>query len=130
MSHVYYGLLNWGSANSTALESIRRNLRKTVRIIDFAKRQAHSQPIFTKLALLNFDDTYKKHKCEVAKFMFDINSTRGNFQNSFQKASSIHSYPTRFSSKGNFVIPRNTTSYKQRSILCVLVSKSGMKSHI
>ena len=77
-SHMLYGILNWGSAYNTNLEPLKCNLRKAIRVIDFAKYQAHSKPLFKKYSLLNFDSMYK---LEVAKFMFDIYHENGEIFN-------------------------------------------------
>ena len=58
-SHMLYGILNWGSAAKTNLEPLKRSLRKVVRIIDFAKYQAHSEPLFKKYNLLNLTTCIK-----------------------------------------------------------------------
>ena len=66
---MLYGILNLGSAAKTNLEPLKRSLRKAVRVIDFARYQAHCEPLFKKYNLLNVDNMYK---IEVAKFMFDF----------------------------------------------------------
>ena len=43
---MLYGILNLGSAAKTNLEPLKSSLRKAVRLIDFAKYQAHSEPLF------------------------------------------------------------------------------------
>ena len=57
-SHVLYGILNWGCANKTTLEPLKRYLRKAVRVIDFANYTTYSGPIFKCLKILNFDELY------------------------------------------------------------------------
>ena len=60
---MLYGILNWGSAAKTNLEPLKRDLRKAVTVIDFAKYQAHSEPLFKKYNLLDFDNMYRvSHK--------------------------------------------------------------------
>lgn len=72
-SHTLYGILNWGCANSATLEPLKRNLRRAIRIIDFAEYTAHSDLVFKRLEILNFD---KLNMLETAKFMFQI--SKGN----------------------------------------------------
>ena len=48
---MLYGILNWGSAVNTNLEPLKRNLCKAVRVTDFAKYQAHSEPLFKKYSI-------------------------------------------------------------------------------
>ena len=69
-SHVLYGLLNWGCANKTTLETLKISLRNAVRVLDFASYTAHTEPIFKCFKLLNLENLYK---LETAKFMFQIN---------------------------------------------------------
>ena len=111
-SHVLYGLLNWGCANKTTLESLKINLRKAVRVIDFASYTAHSEPIFKRFKLLNLDNLYK---LETAKFMFHINQENsGNFlQKEFMKTSKLHCYNTRQSSGLGFSLPSISTNFKR-----------------
>ncbi|MCP4484704.1 MAG: reverse transcriptase family protein, partial [Flavobacteriaceae bacterium] len=75
-SHILYGILNWGCANKTALEPIKRNLRKAIRVIDFAHHTAHSEPIFKRLKIFNF---VKLYTLETAKIMFEINKDPEEF---------------------------------------------------
>ena len=114
-SHMLYGILNWGSAYNTNLEPLKCNLRKAIRVIDFAEYQAHSKPLFKKYNLLNFDNMYK---LEVAKFMFDIYHENGEiFNNLFIKANVHHHYETRQSLNDNFSFPLGSKNYKQKSII-------------
>ena len=46
------------------MEPLRGSLCKAIRVINFAKYQAHSESLFKKCNLLNFDNMYK---LEVAK---------------------------------------------------------------
>ena len=112
---MLYGILNWGSAYNTNLEPLKCHLRKAIRVIDFAKYQAHSKPLFKKYSLLNFDSMYK---LEVAKFMFDIYHENGEiFNDLFIKTNERHHYETRQSSNDNFSFPLVSTNYKKKSII-------------
>ena len=111
-SHVLYGLLNWGCANNTTLESVKINLRKAVKVIDFASYTAHSEPIFKRFKLLNLDNLYK---LETANFMFHIyQENSGNFlQKEFMKTSKLHCYNTRQLSNLGFSLPCISTNCKR-----------------
>ena len=74
-SHVLYGILNWGCASKTILEPLKCNLRKAVRIIDSANYTTHSEPIFKRLKIFNFDKLYM---LETAKMIFQINNNTSN----------------------------------------------------
>ena len=91
-SHVLYGILNWGCANRTTLENLKCNLRKAVRVIDFANYTAHSEPIFQRLKILNFDKLYM---LETAKMMFQVKHNEFSLENEFIKTKNVHKYNTR-----------------------------------
>ena len=84
-------MLNWGCANKSILEPLKRNLRKAIRVADFAPYTAHSDPIFKQLNILNFDKLYR---LETAKFMFQVitDDDYGNLGNEFVKTKQLHSY--------------------------------------
>ena len=69
-SHALYGIFNWGCGTKSILEPLKRNLRKAIWVAHLAPYTTHSDPIFKRLSLLNFDKLYK---LETAKFMFEIN---------------------------------------------------------
>ena len=109
-SHVLYGILNWGCAKKTTLEPLKRNLRKAVRVIDFANYTAHSEPIFKRLKIFNFDKLYM---LETAKMMFQINTDKTILEGKFVKTKNLHKYNTRQSSSEGFSLPSITTNYKK-----------------
>ena len=88
-SHVLYGILNWGCAKKTTLEPLKRNLRKAVRVINFANYTAHSEPIFKRLKIFNFDKLYM---LETAKMMFQINTDKTILEGEFVKTKNLHKY--------------------------------------
>ena len=77
-SHVLYSILNWGCANRTTLEHLKCNLQKAIRVIDFANYTAHSEPIFKRLKIFNFDKLYK---LETAKMMFQVSHNKCSLDN-------------------------------------------------
>ena len=62
-------------AYKTNLEPLKSSICRAVRVINFAIYKAHSEQLFKKHNLLNFDNMYK---LEVAKFMFDIYHESGS----------------------------------------------------
>ena len=121
-----YGVLNWGCASKTILEPLKCNLRKAVRIIDSANYTAHSEPIFKRLKLFNFDELYM---LETAKMTFQINNnTSNNFlQDEFMKTKNLHKYNTRQSSSEGFSLPSIYTNYK-KALLLLIELNSGTPS--
>ena len=53
--HTDYGLINWGCANKTTLNSVRKNVKKAVRILSFKKKDCYTETLFENLRILNFD---------------------------------------------------------------------------
>ena len=111
-SHALYGILNWGCASKSILEPLKRNLRKAIRVADFAAYTAHSEPIFKRLNLLNFDKLYK---LETAKFVFQISKETSytNLGHEFIKTKSLHCYNTRQSSNLGFSLQAISTKFKR-----------------
>ena len=110
--HALYGILNWGCASKSILEPLNCNLRKAIIVTDFAAYTAHSEPIFKRLRLLNFD---KLHKLETAKFMFQINKETSytTLGHEFLKTESLHCYNTRQSSGLGFSLQAISTNSKR-----------------
>ena len=77
-------------------------MRKSVRVIQFKSYQAHSEPLFKKLGVLNFDNLFK---LEAAKFMFDIHHENKNsfFNNEFIETNKLQKYNTMQSSQKIFL---------------------------
>ena len=111
-SHALYGILNWGCARKSILEPLKRNLRKAIRVTDFAPYTAHSDPIFKRLRLLNFGKLYK---LETAKFMFQINKDNSytTLGHECLKTKKLHCYNTRQSSGLGFSLQAISTNSKR-----------------
>ena len=94
------------------MEPIKRNLRKAIRVIDFAHHTAHSEPIFKRLKIFNFDKLYT---LETAKIMFEINKDPEKFpiKHEFIKTKDLHRYNTRQSSSEGFSLPLISTKLKK-----------------
>ena len=107
--HVLYGILNWGCANRTTLEHLKCNFRKAIRAIDFANHTAHSEPIFKRLKILNFDKLYK---LETAKMMFQVSHNKFSLENELIKTKTVHNYSTRQSSSEGFSLPSISSNLK------------------
>ena len=75
-SPIRCGILNWGCANKSTLEPLKGDLRKARRVTDFAHYTAHSEPIFSRLQIFNFDKLYM---LETAKAMFEVNQNLDKF---------------------------------------------------
>ena len=67
--HLDYGLLVWGSATSTNLKPIKKNLQKAIRKMLFKNRSHSIEPLFKVLKILDFE----KHKfLTISSFMWQL----------------------------------------------------------
>ena len=67
--HLDYGLLVWGSATSTNLKPIKKNLQKAIRKMLFKNRSHSVEPLFKDLKILDFE----KHKfLTISSFMWQL----------------------------------------------------------
>ena len=109
-SHAMYGISNWRCANKSTLETLKCSLRKAVRVADFASYIPHSDPIFKRLKLLNFDNLYK---FETGKFMFQINkdASSSTLGAEFLKTKILHHYNTIQSSSLGFSLQSISTNF-------------------
>ena len=71
--HIDYGLINWGCASTINLDSVRKNIKKAIRLISLQKKESHCQPRFAKLKLLDFDQYYQ---LSTAKFMWNLSNNK------------------------------------------------------
>ena len=89
--------------------------KKAIRIITFAKFDAHTSLLFYELKLLKFSDLIFLQR---AMFMFEYqqNLTPPAFANFFVPVSKIHNYNTRLSSRKSYYIPAVRTNYGKFSL--------------
>ena len=64
-SHLIYGIISWGSANSTT--PITTLQKKAIRIIHNEPYNSHTEPLFKSSKILKFDDLYKQHAAIFAR---------------------------------------------------------------
>ena len=56
---LIYGILTWGGIKNSELQKIRSLQKKAISAVDNNTFKADSNPLFSKLKVLNLDDTYK-----------------------------------------------------------------------
>ena len=54
--YINYRIINWGGAYKTTLDPLAKCMKSAVRLITYQSRTTHSQPLFTELNLLCFND--------------------------------------------------------------------------
>ena len=106
--HIDYGLINWGCASTTNLDSIRENVKKAVRLISFQKKESHCKPLFAKLKLLDFDQYYQ---LSTAKFMWNLSNNKLPLSISSMFKRNVTSISGH---ENDFVLPIINTEVKRR----------------
>ena len=108
ISHLNYGLLNYGRCSNKYIEPLNKLLNKSLRCIHFCGYKENVLKYYVKHNILKVQDMYR---LELGKFMFKYK--KGllpiNFINYFSESNKSHKYETRFS-KDNYVIPQKNKS--------------------
>ena len=107
LPYINYGILVWGT-NTQRIEKLQKT---AVRIISNSKYNAHSEPLFKKLALLNISDIYK---ISILKFYFKYknNMLPAYFNSIFESSATLHDYNTRNRQQSLANIPRTVSVAK------------------
>lgn len=115
--HLLYGILGWGSSNSSILHPLQVLQNKIIRIICFTKRNEHvtNNSLFQKLNILKLKDIYY---LEMAKFMyqFEKGELPNLFQSYFVSAKAIHKYNTRNANNKNYYIHSINSNTAKKSL--------------
>ena len=110
LPHLNYGILVWGT-NSIKLQKIQK---KSIRLIQLAKYNAHTEPIFKELKLLKLTDLCTLHEL---KFCYKLENRilpQYFYTGMFQKLSNTHEYQTR--GNNNYALPAIKHSFAKMSI--------------
>ena len=70
-SHLEYGILAWGNANSKRIGKIGKLQKKLVRNLTGAKFLSHTDPLFAKTKILKYEDIFTLN---ANKFMYKFNN--------------------------------------------------------
>ena len=100
--HLLYGIIFWSGASKFNFNKIFKVQKKIVRLITGSPFRAHTNPLFSRLAMLKLEDIKKLEMC---KFIYN-NLDEENFFN-FSTRSSVHSHDTRNRSQLNLPQPRS-----------------------
>ena len=105
-SHLLYGMLTWGSENTTTLKPLQTNQNKIVRLMCKVHKTSHvtNNSFYTRLSILKIIDLYK---VELAKFFHSYQRNRlpQIFQDYFQPVKSLHKHFTRNLHTDKFYLP-------------------------
>ena len=111
-SHIEYGLLLWGNTHKSYTNQIVVLQKKCIRAIMGVPYNAHSEPLFQHLKLMNFEQLLKYH---LGKFMYlSINKQLPINLDIFTRNNVLHDHQTRQRNEPHHFIRR--TSLASRCI--------------
>ena len=108
--HIDYGLMNWGCPNKTSLDSVKKNIKKAVRILSFKRKDCHTETLFVNLRILNFDSY---NEFTIGKFMWKLSNNYLPMCITTLFKSSEIVIPGH---ENNFILPTISIEIKRRSI--------------
>ena len=111
-SRLRYGILSWSTASQTQLNRLRVLQNKALRFITFSRPDTSMLPLYAKLNVLPLDKLVLLHQV-TNMYSFTNNLLPPAFTSYCTKPQ--HGFNTRFS-KNNFLIPKQTSSLKEKSI--------------
>ena len=116
--YISYAIEAWGSATSINLKRVQTKQNHIIRIIFFAtlygKDTESAKPLINLLNILTVENIFKLHVLKFVHNWFN-NKLPYSFDGAFTKASEMHSYNTRYASKGNlYKIKVHTNVGKQK----------------
>ena len=111
-SRLRYGILSWSTATQNQLNRLRVLQNKALRFITFSRPDVSMLPIYAKLNVLPLDKLILLHQVTYM-YCFTNDLLPPVFASYCAKPQ--HGINTRFS-KNNFVIPKQNSSLKEKSI--------------
>ena len=111
--YLYYCNIVWASTYKSNLHRIVILQKRVIRIMNRAKYDAHSDPIFKDLKILNFEQI---HLLQLGLFMFSFKKflLPEKCKSMFTLNDQLHSYNTRSSSK--FHLPLCASNIRKFSV--------------
>ena len=96
-SHMTYGICLYGLADSQYTTKITLIQKRAIRIISSAPFNAHTEPLFKNLGILNFSKTLK-FQFSMFMWQYDHGELPDCFKDYFKRVESTHSHNTRAAS--------------------------------
>ena len=127
-----YGLLSFGgSSTEHGLNKLFKLQKKAVRIVNNAGYLDPTTPLFANFNILKLNDLYY-HRLGIFMYKYTHNMLPQTFNHLFSLTSSVHSYETRSSSRGDLYVSKNRTCFLrnspfQRSIIYWNELDTGLK---
>lgn len=118
LPHLSYCIEIWGNTYPTILKMIVNLQKKMVRLMTFSDYQAHSEPLFKQLNILNIHKLCKLHSC---LFIYDLRSGQYARDLEYFIDRPCHNIKTRSVQYGNLSIPpcRLTVTQHNFKFACV-----------
>ena len=117
-SHLTYGLLAWGSANKTNIQSLQVLLNKIIRTLSGVRRNEHvaNNILCTNLKILKIEKLYF---LEIAKFMYlyHHNKLPELFFPYINVTKNIHPHVSRRTTQKNSFVPHVNSNSAKKSLL-------------
>ena len=111
--YLFYCVSVWASTYPSNLRRLITLIKRVVRIMSRSAFDAHTDPLFKNLKILNLESIYK---LQIGKFMYQYRSglLPYSFNNMFLVTRQVHSYGTR--SSEHFYLPQCRTNIRKFSI--------------
>ena len=111
--YLFYCVSVWASTYPSNLRRLITLQKRVVRIMSRSAFDAHTDPLFKNLKILNLESIYK---LQIGKFMYQYRSglLPYSFNNMFLVTRQVHSYGTR--SSEHFYLPQCRTNIRKFSI--------------
>ena len=111
-SHLNYSLTVWAQ-NANSIKRLLVLQKKSLRIMHFLKRNAHTSNLFKNLNILKLPDKVSLENCILICKYFNQFLPK-SFENWLTLATASHTYSTRWSNKGCLKIPPHKTKIYER----------------
>ena len=110
--YISYGLISWGTASQSRLQTLKRKQNKCIRSIFFASHRETASIYYKLLEIHTLDNVFNTR---MASFIYIFkhfpDNTPGVFHNLIIPASKIHTFNTRYASRENLYRPVSRTNY-------------------
>ena len=94
-SHLSYGICMYGLAEELYTKKISLIQKRAIRLISNASHNAHTEPLFQELQILNFEKVLE-FQLSILMWEYDHNYLPDIFDVYFERAKNIHTHETRF----------------------------------
>ena len=112
-SRLRYGILSWGTTSEQQLSKLRVLQNRAVRFITFSSFRTPAAPLYSSLKIIPLNEMLFLQK---SVFMHSIHYKSLPYALSLYCNQPEHSYPTRYKTSKNYVLPNSSSNRGQCSI--------------